>query len=278
MIANIPSEDITFAVIIPTFNRPNYLCQALDSILAQTYSKWVVVVANDASTADYRDVERKYADPRIHFLHRTINGGCNAARNTAIDHAFKLNADFITLLDDEEWFAPECLSKARSMIMAHPDYSWFVSNNFGERKSNTNDIVVEGPMDWIDDYLYGKALRGDKTHMISTRVLGDTRFGGQYRASNMWPFFGPLSLRTKIYAYPFPSKHIQYLEGGITKTKHKYPRHLNVIYSKFARHAFVIRHRPGKWAAYKYLTLELLKTPGRFTHYCIGRYLDKGGA
>ena len=271
MKAQSPSKDILFGIIIPTYNRPDHLAEALESLLAQTYENWVAVVVNDASTVKYSHVEKTFTDLRIRFLHRKINGGCNAARNDGIDYAIAKGIDFITFLDDEETFVPECLAEGKKKIEVHPEYGWFLSNNFGERKECTKDIQHEGEMDWIDDYVYGKALRGDKTHMISTLFLERIRFDARYHASNMWPFYSKLALDTKIWAYTFSSKYIQYLEGGITKSKNKYPKSLRIIYSKFAKHAFVIFHRPTKWPAYKYLSLELIKTPKRLVLFFLGK-------
>jgi hypothetical protein len=83
----------------------------------------------------------------------------------------------------------------------------------------------------------------------------------------MWPFYLPHAQRTKILAYPFRSRGKRYVEGGITKSKIKHPRTLEEITSRFARHAFVIKHRPTTWKAYKYFFLELIKSPKRLIVY-----------
>lgn len=255
---------IVFGVIIPTFNRPEYLGEAIQSVRAQTYPHWQLFICNDCSTADYGAVMDRYRDdPRIHWTRTPVNSGCNLARNLAIDLAVEHGVDYITLLDDEETFDPRCFEVAAEQIARHPEVQWFISNNSGERKASTRDITEERYFDWIDDYVYGKALRGDKTHMISVRTLGDIRFDGRFRASNMWPFFLPLAARTKIWGYPYPSKVMCYLEGGITKTNTRYPRSELEIWSRWARHWLAIRLRPGKLKAWRNLLQELLKTPRR---------------
>lgn len=255
---------VVFGIIIPTFNRPDYLVEAIESVRAQTYPHWKLFICNDCSTADYAPVVRRFADDaRIFWTRTPVNSGCNLARNLAIDLAVKEGVDYITLLDDEETFDPRCLAVAAEQIAKHPEVQWFISNNSGERKASTRDITEERCFDWIDDYVYGKALRGDKTHMISVKALGDIRFDGRFRASNMWPFFLPLAARTKIWGYPYPSKVMRYLEGGITKTNTRYPRSWLEVWSRFARHWLAIRLRPGKLKAYRNLLQELLKTPGR---------------
>ncbi len=265
------SHSPVFAIIVPTFNRPELLRQSMDSVLGQTYPHWLMVICDDCSTADYGPLFSSITDPRIVTLRNPRNGGCNQARNLAIDEAIRRNADYMTLLDDEETLHPRCLELALPQIQAHPDHAWFISNTSGEAKTSTRQIVEEASSDWIDDYCYGKTLRGDKTHVISLKVLDDIRFDGRYRASNMWPFYMPLSARTRIWTYPFASKHIQYLEGGITKTSSRYPRTWLEIYSRFARHAYAISLRPTKGAAYKCLLMELLKTPKRLIYLLCGK-------
>jgi glycosyltransferase involved in cell wall biosynthesis len=254
---------IRFAVILPTYNRPDYLIASIQSVLAQTYPHWLLIISNDCSTVDYRAVAPWLSDPRIHYIVRDTNGGCNAARNTAIDAAMNLDADYLALMGDDETLDPQCIETAVGVIGQHPDIGWFMSNTAGATKPSSHRITREGVYDWLDDYVYGKALRGDKTHIISTRALGGIRFDGRYRASNMWPFHMRLAQRTKIYAYTYPSKNIDYLSDGITKNASRYPRSWREIYSRFARHALAIRIRPWKLKAYKYLLLELLKTPKR---------------
>lgn len=253
----------TFAIIVPTYNRPDLLHNSVDSVMAQTYDKWILVICDDGSSADYEEVKSKLIDPRIRFLRNPKNGGCNQARNIAIDEAIRLGADYMVLLDDKDKLDPRCLEVALDQIKNHPEFNWFISNTFGDQKPSSRPITEHTSRDWIDDYCYGKALRGDKTHVISLTVLNDIRFDGRYRVSNMWPFYMPLSAKTRIWTYPYPSKKIHYLPGGITKTNSRYPKTWIGIYSRFARHAFAIKLRPAKLAAYKYLALELIKTPKR---------------
>jgi glycosyltransferase involved in cell wall biosynthesis len=253
-----------FAIIIPTFNRPALLVRAIRSVLAQTYPNWVLVVCDDCSTVDYSEVDCWLNDPRIFLVRTEKNGGCNAARNKAIDKAFELKADYIlTTLDDEDELDPLCLEKAVQEIEAHPHYGWFISNSYGAEKSSSRSISQAREFDWIDDYMYGKSLRGDKAQIISMEVLGSIRFDARYRSSNMWPFFLPLAAKTKIWGYPYLSLKKDYLEGGITRGIKFAPKSYRVIYSRFAKHAYCVYLRPGNRHAYKYLFIELVKSPGR---------------
>lgn len=264
-----------FGVILPTYNRPDHILTAIQSILSQTYENWNLLICNDGSSKDYASVEPSLQDPRIHYTRNPENRGCNYTRNTAIEMALKQGCDYLIFLDDEESLDPRCLEVAASVIEQHPDVGWFISNTFGERKKSTREITEERFYSWIDDYMYGDALAGDKTHVICTKTLGDLRLDGRFRASNIWRFRLTLSTKTKLWGYPYPSKYIQYLDTGITKNASRYPRTWLELYSRFARHWFAIRIRPTKWIAYKYLAMELLKTPKRALYILIGKSKPK---
>jgi len=259
------NELLHFGIVIPTYNRPDDLREALESLLAQSYPHWVAVIVNDASTVDYSGIEKFYTDDRFIFISKDYNGGINAARNVGIDYLTGRGIDFVSFLDDDDIFAPDFLENSISVIRQHPGYDWFMSNNYGERKTSQRDIESIKVIDWIDDYIYGK-LRGDKAHLFAMPLLTGIRLDERFRASNRWRFFIDLNERTPILAYPNASIRKRYQDGGITKGvkgKYKGPKTLLETRSRFEKHAYVISKRPFTFAAYKYLLLELLKTPKR---------------
>ncbi|GAA5130500.1 glycosyltransferase family 2 protein [Luteolibacter yonseiensis] len=260
---NPPTSAPQFGIVIPTYNRPELMLKATSAVLAQTHTNWTLVIVNDASATSYVDAVTRLEDPRIVYLEREQNGGCNAARNTGIDELMRRGVDYLLSSGDDEELDPRCLEVAAQKIREHPEYDWFMSNTYGDEKPSSRRIKEEGPYDWFDDYLYGKTLRGDKTHVIRATTLGTIRYDGRYRSSNMWPLFIPLAAKARLWAYPFPSKKISYLADGITKNSSRYPKTMLEVYSRVAKHAFAITHRPLKLQAYKYLLVELLKTPKR---------------
>jgi glycosyltransferase involved in cell wall biosynthesis len=75
------------SLVIPAYNREAYLGQAIESVLAQTFSDFELLVIDDGSTDRSRDVARAYRDPRIRLLHNDRNQGLPRARNTGVDSA-----------------------------------------------------------------------------------------------------------------------------------------------------------------------------------------------
>jgi len=89
------------SVIIPTYNRAGYVCEAIDSLLAQTYRDFEIVVVDDGSTDDTCEVLRKYGE-QIRYVYRE-NGGEATARNTGLRHA---RGKYIAFLDSDDVFLP----------------------------------------------------------------------------------------------------------------------------------------------------------------------------
>jgi len=93
-------DDTLISIILPTYNRAAFLGTAIDSVFAQSWRRWELIVVDDGSTDETDAVLARYADPRVKVLRRE-NGGVSAARNTGIAGA---SGQVFALLDsDDEW-------------------------------------------------------------------------------------------------------------------------------------------------------------------------------
>jgi glycosyltransferase involved in cell wall biosynthesis len=92
------------SVVIPTYDRPNWLKQAIESALCQTYMPVEVIVVDDGSTEiETRMIASQY--PKVLYLFQS-NQGLGAARNTGIDAS---HGEFIQFLDDDDWLTEDSL-------------------------------------------------------------------------------------------------------------------------------------------------------------------------
>jgi len=96
------------SVVIPTCNRAGLLKRALDSVLGQTYKRLEIVVIDDASSDNTREVVLGFKDDRIRYLRHENNRGGSAARNTGVDAA---KGTYIAFLDDDDEWLPEMTQK-----------------------------------------------------------------------------------------------------------------------------------------------------------------------
>ena len=93
-------SNLNVSVIIPLFNKDLYVLRAIDSVLAQRFHDFEVVVVNDGSTDNGPEIVRRIQDPRIRLIDQ-VNSGVSAARNRGIREA---RSELMTFLDaDDEW-------------------------------------------------------------------------------------------------------------------------------------------------------------------------------
>jgi glycosyltransferase involved in cell wall biosynthesis len=104
------------SVILPTFNRARMVGQAIDSVLAQTYPHFELIVVDDGSTDDTPAMLRGYGD-RIRVVRRD-NGGVSAARNSGIRAS---GGELIALLDSDDYWLPEKLAHQVDVFNRHPE-------------------------------------------------------------------------------------------------------------------------------------------------------------
>jgi glycosyltransferase involved in cell wall biosynthesis len=96
------------SVIIPTRNRAHFLRTAIASVLNQTFQHFELVVVDDASSDNTREIVAAFQDQRIKYFRHGINKGGSAARNTGILNS---SGEYIAFLDDDDEWLPEKLAK-----------------------------------------------------------------------------------------------------------------------------------------------------------------------
>ena len=118
------------SVILPTHNRPDFLSEALASLIAQKESRWEAIIVDDASDIPV-DISA-YSDQlrgRAKVIRHTYPQGGAAAKNTGITHAA---APLVAFLDDDDIYAADYLSRAIDVLDRHREVdvlymgvSWF---------------------------------------------------------------------------------------------------------------------------------------------------------
>ena len=149
------------SVIIPTFNRAKILPKAIDSVLQQTYKDYEIVVIDDGSTDDTKEVLMRYGDKIIYRFQE--NKGISSARNRGIEIA---RGRYIALLDSDDYWLPEKLEKQVACFQKNPSYrmvatrcsSFKVDGNFtsSEPKEEIKKKSRSGKSGWIYKELFYK--------------------------------------------------------------------------------------------------------------------------
>jgi len=114
----VSDEHPLVSVIIPVYNGARYLRAALESVFAQTYRPFEVIVVDDGSVDDSGDIAQSF--PEVRYL-RQENQGVAAARNNAIDAA---RGEFFAFLDQDDLWTPEKLRLQIGHLLSHPDLGY----------------------------------------------------------------------------------------------------------------------------------------------------------
>lgn len=104
-------------LIVPAFNVAATIAETLQSLLAQTFTDFEIIVVDDGSSDNTADVVRGFADPRLTMVHQA-NRGLAGARNTGIVHA---RGAYIAFCDADDLWLPEKLELHIAHLEARPD-------------------------------------------------------------------------------------------------------------------------------------------------------------
>ena len=105
------------SILMPTFNREKLLPEAIDSVVSQTYQRWELLVIDDRSTDDTKQLAEKYAkeDDRIKYLFNEYPKGVAGGRNFGIDNA---KGEYISFIDSDDKWLPHHLKDSLNIITA----------------------------------------------------------------------------------------------------------------------------------------------------------------
>jgi glycosyltransferase involved in cell wall biosynthesis len=104
------------SIITPTYNRAYILGTAIESVRAQTHQNWELLVIDDGGSDDTEQFVASFNDPRLRYEH-IEHGGQSRARNRGLDIA---QGKWITFLDSDNEFLPQCLEKELATLHANP--------------------------------------------------------------------------------------------------------------------------------------------------------------
>ena len=173
-----------FTVVIPTYNQANYLKGAIDSVLAQSFTDFEIVVVNNYSTDNTREVIEAFDDPRITAMDFSNEGVIGAGRNVGIRAA---KGDYVCFLDSDDTWYSEKLAAVAQVIQNDPEIGLICHNQDMVRDGLVEQKTNYGPppnyRGKIYDYVLG-AANGPSTSAttVARSVLEDVSGFSEDRA------------------------------------------------------------------------------------------------
>lgn len=218
------------SIIMPNFNTPaKFLKRALDSVLAQTYNSWELLITDDGSTDKSLSIIKHYTekDPRIKLFKNEFGKGPAGARNTSIKH---VKGRFIAFLDSDDQWLPFHLSERVDHMQKNDyafTYSWYekideAGKKIGEHKPEKTKVSYK--------YLLTDCIIGCLSAIYDTEKVGKV-YMPQLRKRQDFALW--LQILKKVdYAYLYPKITAVYTvrKNSISSNKFKLIKYNWAIY------------------------------------------------
>ncbi|RZK34790.1 MAG: glycosyltransferase family 2 protein [Hymenobacter sp.] len=147
-----------FSIIIPTYNRADFIAATLRSVLAQDFPYFEVLVVDDGSQDNTAEVVGAFSDARLQYLPKQ-NAERGAARNYGLARAM---GEYVIFLDSDDLFHPDHLRTLHTAILASPTRPNFMATKYdfdrdGRRRPSDLAPLPAGPLEF-SAFLQGNAL------------------------------------------------------------------------------------------------------------------------
>ncbi|SMC40372.1 Glycosyltransferase involved in cell wall bisynthesis [Oscillospiraceae bacterium] len=220
------------SIVVPVYNVEKYLRECVDSILAQTYHNFELLLVDDGATDSSGEICNEYAesDPRIQVFHKE-NGGLSDARNYGID---RIKGDYITFIDSDDFVGKEYLDILIRMAEEHKaDISaigTIVFEDDGEIPDCTvsDDIIVETADEAIID-------------MLLRKNFGLSAWGKLY-ASDLFDQirFPAGKIYEDLFTTPYVAKESKKIVFSNSRQYYYRQRSNSIVHSKLSQKDYVI--------------------------------------
>ena len=236
------------SIITPSYNSAKYVVQTIESVLAQTYQNWEMIIVDDCSTDDSIDVIQSFVkkDNRIKLYQLGKNSGAAVARNKAIELA---QGSFIAFLDSDDLWTSDKLEKQiefmqkNNLILSYTGYE--IMDEFGNK---TGEFVPPTKLSYKD--LLKTCSIGCLTAIYNADILGKV--------------YMPVVRKRQDYALWLKILRQGYMAYGMTEILARYRIHSSSI------SANKINAAQYQWKIYRECEkLNLIKSCYYFIQYAV---------
>lgn len=157
------------SIIMPSYNTAPYIKETIESVLAQSYRNWELLIVDDCSGDNTDEIINLFHDPRIQYFKNDQNSGAAVSRNRALREA---KGRFIAFLDSDDLWMPQKLEK-QIMFMEKNGYA-FSYTDYEEIDVNSNrtGIQITGPKRITKTGMFRYCWPGCLTVMYDVNHIG----------------------------------------------------------------------------------------------------------
>ena len=158
------------SIIMPSYNTGRFISETIESVLAQSYSNWELIIVDDCSTDNTDEVIEDYiSDDRIKYIKNDKNSGAAISRNRALREA---KGKWIAFLDSDDLWEAQKLEK-QITFMENYKYRFSYTNYIEiDEESIFNGKCVTGPKRITTHGMYNYCWMGCLTVMYDAEAIG----------------------------------------------------------------------------------------------------------
>jgi glycosyltransferase involved in cell wall biosynthesis len=266
----------TVSVIIPCYKGERYLAEAIESVLNQTYPIAELIVIDDGSPDNSKQVALRY--PQVKYLYQK-NQGVAAARNRAIAES---SGEYLVLLDQDDRLLPNAIEIGAGILNENPDLMFVVGpcvliDEQGKR-TDKGRTVLENP---VSGSIYRTLLRGTglnpPSRFIFRRTLFDAigNFDGILNAAEDYDFYLRASARFPAHSHAEPVvEYREHRNSGTNRTRSA--SHLDDIFKIYAKQYAQAQQNPEDAHAHQAGLQHWITLYSPYLIYDVAKFIKRG--
>jgi glycosyltransferase involved in cell wall biosynthesis len=197
------------SVVIPTYNRAEYIAETIESVLQQTYSNLEVIVIDDGSTDDTANVVAAFA-PKVRYVWQE-----NSERGASRNHGLRLaSGDYIAFLDSDDLWLPDKVASDLEIIAPDPGIGVVYTDSLQIDAAGRELRIVRaaGPSGDVTSDLLLRNFVSMGCHLVRTeaiRSIDGFREERELAGAEDWEMWVRLSLATRFAYNPVATTKIR---------------------------------------------------------------------
>ncbi len=269
-----------FSVIVPTYNRARLIRRTIDSVVAQNFEDWELIIVDDGSTDDTEAVVRSFDSEKIRYF-KKVNEERGAARNYGLEQA---RGKYVNFFDSDDLMYPQHLEQAyRYLRKSSPprvlcfpfEYLDSKGNHLFTRKGfegRLNERILETNFISVNSAFIARDLLIDDLRFSSDR---------KFRVAEDWYFFIRLSMECEIQGVQEATHayfvHEENTMSQISSEDYKiaFGYFENLFASEYSSNPSAIRSVKSEFLSMMALTFALEKKPSTAIKYLLNSFIQK---
>ena len=222
------------SIIMPAFNASKTIFDSINSVQSQTYQNWEMIIIDDGSTDNTKDIITPFlSDYRIKYL-RQLNSGPSIARNNGIN---KAKGKYLAFLDSDDIWKPNKLELQLNHFIRNPNCC-LIHTNYSTFESNTQNSKPFRQTPWFSNWDENERLLmfdtiGTLTVLTETQLIKNLGgFNNDLHGTEDWDLWIRVSKEGKIFKLNDDTAYYRIHPHGISQSFDKHLVELDKVYNQ----------------------------------------------